>query len=254
MTVSLTVAIATTGKRFPGLAKRQLPLVSGVRYHVFVQAPDLPPCPEALVRPDVTVSLTDGIGAARNRNAALATVDSPLLLFADDDLDFDASAIRALILRFGDLRDVDFLCARLADETGRPRKRYSEDGAPVRWWNCAKVGTPELALRPANFRRAGVWFDPAFGAGTSNHLGDEYIFLCDALRAGLRGKHASLLVARHPGESSGTDSAGQTMRIRKAVLVRALGRWRSWPARLGFALRHLKRFHGVRDFAFFLLP
>lgn len=247
----LTVAIATTAARLPGLRADHLPALPGLCYHVFVQGADL--APSDLSRPDLTrldirLSLTEGRGAARNRNAALLATQTALLLFADDDLAFSAQGLRALMARFQAESQADFICARLTDETGRLRKRYSPDGQPVRWWNCGKVGTPELALRPAAFRARGLGFDTRFGAGMVDHLGDEYIFLCDALRAGLRGLHVGLVLASHPALSSGTARDPATMDIRKRVLIRALGRWKSHPARLVFALRHRRQFDGWRAF------
>lgn len=243
--VQLTVAIATTATRLACLDPATLPPVEGVRYLVLVQG-DPPALPSHQARDDLHITRTEGIGAARSRNAALAQISTALLLFADDDLTFSAAGLRALIRRFEMRRGTDFLCARLSDETGQPRKRYSTDSAAVRWWNCGKVGTPELALRPAAFRDKDVTFDTRFGAGMPDHLGDEYIFLCDALRAGLRGEHAAIVVASHDGESSGTRQDPAGMEIRRRVLIRALGRWKSRPARMAFALRHWRRFSGWR--------
>lgn len=232
----LTVAIATTAKRLIQLDTTRLPVLSGVVYGIFVQgAADL--SLPRLQRADITLTATEGTGAARNRNAALLTVSSPLLLFADDDLHFSPEGLTALIARFAALPDMDFLCCRISDEAGNPRKRYSPDGASVRWWNCAKVGTPELALRPAAFRAKALAFDPRFGAGMPDCLGDEYIFLCDALRAGLNGQHAALTLASHPAESSGTRENEATMEIRRRVFHRAVGRWRSLPVWWAFKLR-----------------
>lgn len=247
----LTVAIATTTHRVGALGADRLPKLAGLQYSIFIQGDALPDSLD-LFRDDIRLVLTTGHGAARNRNAALADVSTPLLLFADDDLTFSAQGLTKLAKRFEDEPDADFVCLRLADETGQPRKRYSPDGTRVRWWNCGKVGTPELALRPAAFVAKGLTFDSRFGAGMPDYLGDEYIFLCDALRAGLRGRHVDLTVASHPALSSGTRQALDTMDIRRRVLVRALGRWKSWPVRLIFAWRHRRQFPDWRAVLRFL--
>lgn len=247
---ALTVAIATTAPQLKSLSAARLPALPRMQWHIFVQNqdPNAAPCPvpPELSRPDISVTQTTGRGAARNRNAALQTVNTAFLLFADDDLTFSADGLQALLSRFEAYPDTDFFCAQLNDETGAPRKRYSGDGKTVRWWNCAKVGTPELAVRPDRFRYCGLAFDTRFGAGMPDYLGDEYIFLCDALRAGLRGRHAALTVAMHPAQSSGTRSTPNVMDIRRRVLVRALGPWKSRPARLAFALRHWRQFPSCR--------
>lgn len=246
----LTVAIATTETRLPTLHAKRLPSLPGLHWQIFVQSPPPngppQPAPPNLARSDITLTPTTGKGAASNRNAALKTIHTDFLLFADDDLDFSAPGLQALLSRFETAREVDFLCARLSDETGAPRKRYSADGQSVRWWNCGKVGTPELALRPDRFRACGLAFDTRFGAGMPDYLGDEYIFLCDALRAGLRGRHVALTLASHPAQSSGTRADPAGMEIRRRVLIRALGRGKSHPARLAFALRHWRHFSDWR--------
>lgn len=248
----LTIAMATMADRLPRLRPAYLPAVEGAVWHLFVQGDPLKTAHEAarLTRPDVLVTHIEGWGAAGSRNAALRAARTEFLLFSDDDLSVDPSAIAKLIQRFQSLPDTDFLCARLSDESGKPRKRYSDDGTRASWYNCGKVGTPELAVRPDRMQVKGIWFDVNFGAGSDVFLGDEYIFLCDALRAGLRGVHVDIMLASHPAESSGTRSGSAVMAVRRLVLIRALGRWASLPIRLGFAFRHRKglTFRGILQF------
>jgi teichuronic acid biosynthesis glycosyltransferase TuaG len=245
----LTVAIATTSARLGQINFADLPAQSGVTYHIWVQGAQTVPL---AARRDIRISPSPGRGAATNRNTALAAAQTPLLIFADDDLGFEPAGHAALIARFAARPKADFLCARLCDEAGALRKPYGPQGQRVRWWNCGKVGTPELALRPDRFRAKGIAFDPRFGAGMPNHLGDEYIFLCDALRAGLRGEHADIVLASHARHSSGTATGTPLMKLRKRALIRALGRWQSRPALLAFALRHRHQFPSWRDMLRFL--
>lgn len=245
----LTVAIGTTAARLEQIDLAALPAQAGVEYKIFVQEAECLPLPK---RADLSLIAIKGRGAARNRNAALTSITTPLLLFADDDLTFDPARYSALIARFAANPAADFLCAQLSDETGKPRKRYSPDATPARWSNCGKLGTPELALRPAAFRAKRIYFDESFGAGTPNHLGDEYIFLCDAMRSGLKGQHVAITLASHPRVSSGTENNAQILDIRKRVLIRALGRWKSCPARWGFALKHWRDFPSLVSLLRFL--
>lgn len=245
----LTIAIATTASRVVAINFAGLPTDQRLAYQIFVQgASDLPATP----RPDIRFIRSAGLGAARNRNAALETVTSPLLLFGDDDLSFNLPGLLGIIDRFTTEPGLDFICARLSDETGLPRKAYSPGETPVRWWNCAKVGTPEIALRLDRFRGKGLRFDTRFGAGSADFLGDEYIFLCDALRHGLKGRHVDLVLARHPKESSGTREDPASMAIRKRMFIRALGPWQSLPARALFAAKHRRRFREFKEIWRFL--
>jgi hypothetical protein len=252
----LTIAIATMETRLDQLSLPMLPPIPGIVWRIFAQGNPETIARHAtrLARADVTLTATEGRGAARSRNAALEAVWTEYLLFADDDLIFDPAGIATLLARFEAQPATDFLCACLSDETGRPRKRYSPDRTPVRWFNCGKIGTPELALRPARLRAKAVRFDTSFGAGASDWLGDEYIFLCDALRAGLRGQHVAVTVASHPANSSGLTQGVEAMAVRRRVLIRALGRLKSLPVRLSFAIRHRRTIGGWRGWLAFLRP
>lgn len=252
----LTIALSTMAGRLESLTPERLPQMPDVVWHLFVQGPTAAVATAAArltaTRPDITVTALDSRGVAHSRNAALAAVASDWLLFADDDLTFHPEGIAALIARCDREAAADFLCARLTDETGLPRKRYAPDGTRARWFNCGKVGTPELALRPGRVRAAGIGFDPGFGAGAPDWMGDEYIFLCDALRAGLKGWHVDVVPASHPAASSGLTNTPEAMAVRRRVLIRALGRWASLLPRLAFALRHRRTFPDWRSILRFL--
>lgn len=255
---TLTIAIATMAARLARQGLPALPPAPGLSYHLFVQGDVVG---EALAklqaatvgRPDVQWSALPGRGAARSRNAALTAATTELLLFADDDLTFSAAGHTALRQRFAALPEADFLCGQLTDEKGHPRKRYPADGKRVTRLNGAKVGTPELALRPAHFRALSLSFDEAYGAGTANPIGDEYIFLCDAIRAGCRGYHVAIGLGAHPAESSGSWQDASRLAARRQALDRALGPW-AGPLRWAFALKHAQSFPSLGSFWHFVRP
>ncbi len=246
----LTIAVSTIGSRAAALADRPLPALPGVGWLVLVQeAPALPAFPG---RPDIAVAALPGRGVARSRNAALARAETPWLLFADDDLGFDAGGLARLRDRLASVPEA-IVTARLTRPDGSLRKRYGPDGAALTRLNVARYGTPEIAVRPGAFRAAGVRFDEGFGAGTPRGMGEEFIFLSDALRAGLAGRHAAIAVASHPVESSGTQWTAEAWAIRRAVFARALGRL-AFPARLAFAAKNRRHLPSVRAGLAFIRP
>ena len=54
-------------------------------------------------------------------------------------------------------------------------------------FNSAKAETYEIMVRIESIRNAGIKFDENFGAGADNYLGDEYIFIADSIKKGLKG-------------------------------------------------------------------
>jgi hypothetical protein len=246
--LTLTVAVATIGARIQNLTSDQFPPMPGVTYHIFAQ--DLAPG-AASPRPDIRLTALQGAGVACSRNAAL-TVDTDLLLFADDDLVLLTQSYPALMRAFAEAPQIDVLCGRLLTPEDQPRKNYGHSG-PQNRWTISKFGTPEIALRPARIRAAGVQFDEGFGAGAAIPLGDEPIFLADCLRAGLRVDHLPIDLAIHPADSSGTAFTPGSFPHRKAVLNRAFGPMAP-IARAAFAWRHRRKFPGLAAFLRFFLP
>jgi hypothetical protein len=242
---ALSVAVATIGARGAGLAARLPPPVAGVTWLVFWQDPDRQAMRQfqaaTVARGDLAIEPLAGRGVAASRNVALAAAPGDILLFADDDLGFLPDGHAALRRAFAASEAPDFLCGRVLTPEGLPRKAYGPADRAATRFNCGKVGTPELALRLAPFRAAGVRFDPAFGAGSANPVGDEYIFLCDALRAGLRGRHVGIALATHPADSSGLADDAAGFAARRRAIDRALGPL-AFAARLVQALRHRRRF------------
>jgi hypothetical protein len=249
LTDRLTIAVSTIGARAAGLTGDRLPAIAGVGWVVLVQAPEA--LPDFAGRADITVVPLPGRGVARSRNAAIDRAMTPWLLFADDDLTFDPAGLAALLYRLSAAPHL--LTLRLTRPDGTPRKRYPADGNWLTRATIARYGTPEIAVRPAVLRAHGVRFDETFGAGTPRWMGEEFIFLADALRAGLSGRHAAIAIASHPPESSGMAWTDEACAIRRAVFDRALGPL-SLPARLAFGVRNWRRFPSPAARAAFLRP
>lgn len=243
-TPELTIAVAVLGDGIFNLNSEVLPACDALRYDLFVQSAQEQHkiyCAEALIRSDIRVFFIDTLGAPHSRNSALEHAQTELLLYADDDLVFLSESYCDLRKAFATSPDIDFICARMTDEQGQPFKAYSSTGTAVNLRNCGKVGTPEIAIRVGRFREEDIWFDTDFGAGTEQPSGDEYIFLCDAMRSGLTGRHLDLFVACHPGQSTGHKHSVESFNTKEKVLRRALGRG-SWPYRVAFAIKHASKF------------
>lgn len=254
MLPSLTVAISSFGKRATRILPDTLMEQAGVDYLLLLQGETEIDLTERFkYRNDVRVLHLTTTGVAHSRNAALQYASGSVLLFADDDLELRVPNFTQLRYRFLVNADLDFICAQLQCVDGTKFKKYPPDGTKVSKVNSGKVGTPELAIKTCAFRKAKLRFDVNFGAGSQLWLGDEYIFICDALRAGLSGSFASICLATHAGESSGSASCDKSMSIRKVVLQRALHPV-SWPYRVVFALKHRNKFRSVSSFLKFLGP
>ncbi len=239
--LSVTVAISTIGERLAGLA---LPAPHpGVDYLVLVQMTRGIPCPEEIAaRADVAVHVLGSVGLSHSRNAAFDHATGALLVFADDDMTLEPEGFRALSRAFAADPALDFAAGWRSDRLpgAGPRGRRHR----LHHFNAGRVCAPELIVRRSAVEAAGLRFDPEFGLGARFGLGEEYVFVTDALKAGLGGVSLPVAVGRHPSESTGDNwQRADLMRARLAMLKRVFGRWAP-VMRLLYALRYRNRIGG----------
>ena len=177
------------------------------------------------------------IGVAKSRNAAIKHATGEFLVFGDDDITFKESGITEALRYFQSNPECSIILAQAVDETGNLRKRYASKITPLKLTNSARAATYEILIRVDAIKKVGITFDENFGAGVENYLGDEYIFIADALRAGLKGVHLPVVVAQHPTESSGSRwGSDRDLAVRAKIFSRVFGPWAP-IMRLGFLLK-----------------
>ena len=177
------------------------------------------------------------VGVAKSRNAAIERASGKYLLFADDDITFSENGIAEALEYFEANPDCAIALTQAKDDSGALRKEYFNEIKPLRLTNSARAATYELMIRVDAFREKGIKFDEEFGAGAENYLGDEYIFISDALRAGLKGVHLPVVLATHPTESSGSRwGSEKDLSARQKVFSRVFG-WRAPIYRAAFLLK-----------------
>jgi hypothetical protein len=150
--------------------------------------------------------------------------------------------------------DLALVLGIAVDEGGRLRKPYPSRTLRLSRWNSGKAATYEIMLRRDAFARAGVRFDERFGAGVDPHyLGDEYILIADAIRAGLQCRFLPVVMAMHPTVSSGAGwGTERDARARSAIFGRVFGPTAP-VARLAFVARSPRRFGSAALSARFVL-
>ncbi|QCO58156.1 glycosyltransferase family 2 protein (plasmid) [Pseudorhodobacter turbinis] len=237
----ITVAIATIGARINGII---LPApTDGLRYEVLVQMPpDVLPIND---RPDLRYTAINTRGLSHSRNSALTQCETPFLVFADDDMELDVVGLKALAAELARAPDLAFAAGWRA---GRLPVTGPRAGAyRLRKLNAGRICAPELMVCVAPLRRHGITFDTRFGVGAEYPVGEDYIFTCDMLDAGLCGAAFPIVTGAHPHLSTGDNwhDAGLLV-ARRAVLSRCFGS-AAVPVLLAYALRHRKHLGGWRD-------
>lgn len=204
----------------------------GVEFLVCVQGDEIHEMPDW-----ARVVRVAGRGVAKSRNAAITAAEGRFLLFCDDDVSIDLPGILAGVEHL-ERTGQAIVLGRGLNPSGQPRKKYSNRVAKLTKFNTAKTATYEMLIDTAQVRSAGISFDERFGAGTPLHLADEYIFVVDLLRAGLKGEAIPEVFGTHPDVSSGDRwDNSHDAHVRAVVLNHVFGRCAPL-VRIAFALKH----------------
>ncbi len=242
----LTIGYSTLANR-----AKNIKFLTSVNNLVVVQNPDSISVTD--FNPEVKVFELKNRGVAKSRNAAIANTESEYLLFGDDDIEFNESGIASAINYMNTNPEVSILLMQAIDETGKLRKRYPAKSHKLQLTNSAKAATYEIMIRVSDIKGAGIKFDENFGAGAPNYLGDEYIFIADALRAGLKGQFEPIVIATHPTESSGSLRNSTADRSARAkVFSRVFGIWAPFMRALFVAKPPSKKFGFINSLLFII--
>jgi glycosyltransferase involved in cell wall biosynthesis len=215
----LTIGYSTLANR-----AKNIKFLSSVTSLVIIQNPERTVVPTFAA--GVKVLELHSSGVAKSRNAAILNSNTEYLIFGDDDIEFSESGIVSAINFLNNNPSISILLMQAVDETGALRKSYPNNSVELRLTSSAKAATYEMMIRVSDIKTAGIKFDENFGAGAANYLGDEYIFIADALRSGLNGRFEPIVIAVHPTESSGNLRNSAIDRSARAkVFSRVFGVW-----------------------------
>ncbi len=202
--MTLEVLICTCGDDgIKRVAKMGLPKSNGVKYLVSWQTDALNPLiPEELLRDDVLILATSSMGLSNNRNHSIANATGDICLIADDDLTYTSHQLQCVIGAFEQNHDVDIALFRYSggDNKAYPDYEFDLNAIIPKGYYITSF---EIAFRRQRLS-SGIKFDPRFGAGASMPAGEEFLFVQNALKAGLRCRFFPVTITRHDGLTTGS--------------------------------------------------
>lgn len=247
--IRLTIAYSTLAERASHIVLPDMRIDQEVL--IVVQSPDGAVHPAPPVREDVRVVHLAGKGVAKSRNVAIDSAQGTYLVFADDDIVFDLASLDAITAHFEQCA-CSLVLGQAVDPSGVLRKKYPMGQQWLNRLNSAKAATYEMVICVPTIRARGIRFDENFGAGAVNYLGDEYIFISDMVKHGLKAHFLPITMAIHPTESSGSGwGTHADLRARSVIFTRVFGPL-AFLVRALFIARHRDKVSGLSDFARFI--
>ncbi|MBQ7946115.1 MAG: glycosyltransferase family 2 protein [Bacteroidales bacterium] len=158
-----------------------------------------------LQREDVKLHIIHSRGVSKNRNNALSLATAPLSLLSDDDVDYTAEGLQAIIQAFeqapqADVISFQFWQGEKQNQKFYPDKAFHHQHPPKGFY----ISVIEIAFRTKKVQ-AHCRFNENFGIGAEHFpSGEEDILLKDMLKAGLNCVYEPICICSHPSLSTGT--------------------------------------------------
>lgn len=139
---------------------------------------------------------TDTRGLGLSRNLAILNSRADILVFADDDEVFEKGYGQKILDEFDRYKNVDFFIFKtIIYQDGKEIIKVKDD-KDLSIYKSLRYGSVHFAFKKEPIVRNNISVSTFFGAGTENGSGEDSIFIRDCLKAGLRLRTSTKLIAR----------------------------------------------------------
>ncbi len=181
-------------------------------------------------------------GVGKSRNRCIDKAEGDILLFSDDDIEYDAGYERLVISEFEKHPGADALFFNLNVDESR-RTYWNTDFKRVRIWNSGRYPAYSMAVRRDALIRSGVRYSLLFGGGAKYSCGEDSLFIRDCLKAGLKLYRTPVAIGsealREGGESTWFKGYNEKFFFDRGVLFHFL--YGKLAGVFGFRFVYLKR-------------
>jgi len=188
-------------------------------------------------------------GLSKSRNKAIENCTSDIGLISDDDVEYLDNIETIITKAFEENPEADIITFQfLKNKNTLYKTNYKKEKFWHNIYTLAKVSSVEIAFRVDKIKSKNIKFDETFGLGSNFPTGEEYIFLSDALKSGLKILYIPIPIVIHPDESSGGQFFNNHLLIESkgAVFYRIFG-VKSYFVSFMFALKK----HKMANMGFF---
>lgn len=125
-------------------------------------------------------------GLSNSRNLAIQNSEADICLIADDDITYNEDYEKVVLDAYKKNPKADIIVFQVTRYGGSRTKKYTNK---VKWLNyltCLRVSSVEITFKRKCIVENNITFNPLMGSGAEFYLGEENIFLYDALKSGLK--------------------------------------------------------------------
>jgi GT2 family glycosyltransferase len=181
-------------------------------------------------------------GLSKSRNRAIELCDSDIALISDDDVVYLEKVKETILKAFKENPDADIITFQfLKDQNRLYKTNYQKETFWHDIYSLARVSSVEIAFKVDKIKNLNICYDEHFGLGSTFPTGEEYIFLSDALKKGLKILYLPVPILIHEEISSGGQFLNNNFLIESkgALFFRIFGS-KAYFISLVFAFRKYK--------------
>jgi len=172
----------------------------------------------------IYMPLLDVKGLAKNRNNSLAYVDNGIALISDDDVIFCNNFFQEIKRGFMINPEIDVITFKTLNLSGQDYRKYPNHMIEHNQRSITGIGSIEIAFRVNMVKKNNIKFDEHFGPGATEYpIGEDYIFMVDVLKKGLKAIFLPIAIVKHPDISTGLRFDQELIFGRGAVFARVFG-------------------------------
>ncbi len=170
-------------------------------------------------------------GISNSRNLALAHAKADYVHFCDDDVTFMPDYLNIIQQSVAEFPTFDFFRFQIETPDGAQFKEYDVNSYEIRSNSLINrrkilfISSVELVGKLKTIQEKKLQFNPQFGVGSGDYpMGEEALFLFDALEKGCSLQYIPKAIVSHPKESSGKKLGKEELRT-LGVLFRKVYGW-----------------------------
>ena len=124
-------------------------------------------------------------GVGLSRNTSLLRAEADIILFADEDIVYEAGYREKVLAEFEKHPEADMLLFNVQAVPGR-ETYHTDSFGRVRWYNCGRYPTYSFAVKRERVHKFNITFSLLFGGGAPYSNGEDSLFIRDCLQNGMK--------------------------------------------------------------------